>query len=104
MHVRDWCAIAGLAYGVLSDSLGANKKVKENSLVGLVVGKAKKLMGYEPREEYEEKTLVTKVPCAALIQLAHQKKKRLLEEPGVESVQAALVNGQIVLTVVRSES
>tara|TARA_B100000212_G_scaffold214251_1_gene161956 strand:+ start:12372 stop:12683 length:312 start_codon:yes stop_codon:yes gene_type:complete len=100
MHVRDYIAIAGFAYGVLSDSLGANRKIKENSLVGLFVGRFKSWMGYAPKNEAEV-TKNAKVPAPMLIDLAHQRKKRLLEDPNVESVEAALLGNQIVLTVVR---
>ena len=99
MNVRDWCAIAGLAYGVLSDSLGENKQIKENSLVGLVVGRFKVLMGYEPREKPE--TCSKKAPSQEAINAAHLRKKRLLEDPRVESVETNLYGKQIVLTVVR---
>ena len=101
MHVRDWVAIAGLAYGVLSDSLGANKKVKENSVVGYLMARFKKLAGIKEKPQELAQVVAERPNYARLIELAHYQKSRLLKQPDVERVEAALMGGQIVLTVTR---
>jgi hypothetical protein len=101
MNVRDWVAIAGLAYGVLSDSIGANRKVKENSVPGYLIARFKRLAGIKEKPQELSEVVAERPNYARLIELAHHQKTRLLKQPDVESVEAALMGGQIVLTVIR---
>lgn len=99
MHLRDWLAVAGFSYGIVSDLIGASKGVQENTLAGFVLARIKRVT--KGAATAPCLPAAVSYPYGRLIELAHKQKEALQASPSVESVSAALMGDHIVLTVTK---
>jgi len=97
MELRDWLAIAGLAYGVASDCIGESKNVQANSVSGLLWREMRKMLG---RPSVAAVSAPQREPnFVKLIEDGWYHRSRLLRNPDVTDVEVMLMGDHLLLTV-----
>ena len=102
MELRDWLAITGLTYGIASDWIGENPRLKANSVTGLLWRGVQKVVakGGSDQPAREVAPVLRSEPnYVKLIEDGWYHRSRLLRMPGVTGVDVALLGDHLLLTV-----
>lgn len=102
MELRDWLAITGLTYGIASDWIGENPRLKANSVTGLLWRGVRQLTAKSDVEKPAAEVapaLRSEPNYVKLIEDGWYHRSRLLRMPGVTGVDVALLGDHLLLTV-----